>query len=498
VHLKLQTARFFQYFSLRWPLKAIVMSSMALFIHEGFAGVHGVRMFNQFETARVVFDLEDRSRYTISKLDGPARIVVDFNHKISGKSYDLLITKNCFVKGFRQGLRGLENERFVFELRGKSKFEATVLEPTSENSYRLVVDIQSSKSSLLGKGSFVTETVNKATKSQKIIVAIDAGHGGRDVGAIGAAGTYEKDINLAVAEQLAALVEENPVMEVVLTRRGDSYVKLRRRLAVARNHKADVFVSIHADAFKDQRVKGSSVYILSRNGANGEAARWLADKANEEQLVGGASLVNKDKLLSGVLIDLSQAASIKASSLLADAVLRELGKLGPLHKNTVQKAAFVVLKSPDIPSILVEMAFISNPLEEKRLTNVSHQKDLALAIYKGIVKYSSESLSEKNGMVFRTHKVIRGDNLSVLGERYSVSINDLKKMNNLDSNLLFVDDTLKIPALGDGSFREHRIVNGDTLSHLAVRYGVGVASLKIFNGLSNEKVYVGDVIRIPW
>jgi N-acetylmuramoyl-L-alanine amidase len=267
---------------------------------------------------------------------------------------------------------------------------------------------------------------------------------------------------------------------------------------VARNHKADVFVSLHADAFKDPQVKGSSVYILSRDGADGEAARWLADKANKEQLVGGISLDNKDSLLSSVLIDLSQAASIKASTLLGDAVLKELVKIGPLHKKTVQKAAFVVLKSPDIPSILIEMAFISNPLEEKRLTNAKYQKDLALAIYEGIVNYSSGGDSEKTGMIFRTHKVIRGDNLSDLGNRYSVSISDLKEMNNLDSNLLFVGDTLKIPTLSGRSFREHRIVRGDTLSDLGVRYGVSVMGLKDFNGLRTEKVYVGDIIRIPW
>jgi N-acetylmuramoyl-L-alanine amidase len=498
VTFKSQAVSFSSYHFFRWSLKAITMLYMIVFINESFAGVNAVRMSNQFDTARVVFDLEERSRYTVSKLENPARIVVDFSHKISGNLADFPIKKNCFVRGFRHGLHGSKSERFVFEVRGRSKLVSFLLEPTGEIGYRLVVDIRSSEILLSGKDPSLEGTANKPAKSKKIIVAIDAGHGGRDVGAIGASGTYEKDINLAVAEELANLVKGNSSMNVVLTRRGNSYVKLRRRLAVARNHKADVFVSLHADAFKDPQVKGSSVYILSRDGADGEAARWLADKANKEQLVGGISLDNKDSLLSSVLIDLSQAASIKASTLLGDAVLKELVKIGPLHKKTVQKAAFVVLKSPDIPSILIEMAFISNPLEEKRLTNAKYQKDLALAIYEGIVNYSSGGDSEKTGMIFRTHKVIRGDNLSDLGNRYSVSISDLKEMNNLDSNLLFVGDTLKIPTLSGRSFREHRIVRGDTLSDLGVRYGVSVMGLKDFNGLRTEKVYVGDIIRIPW
>lgn len=485
-------------FSLFFLLKTVTAFCLILSFGDGFAGVNAVRMSNQFDTARVVFDMEENSDYTVSQLKNPARIVVDFSHKSSGKPYKLDIKKNSFIRGFRHGLRGLKSERFVFEVRGQSKILSTLLQPTTEVSYRLVVDILPLEVLSVAKEPAEGGIVSTPNKKRRIVVAIDAGHGGRDVGAIGAAGTYEKDINLAVAEQLASFVNANSGMDAILTRRGDSYVKLRRRLAIARNHKADVFVSIHADAFRDPRVKGSSVYILSSSGASGEAARWLADKANKEQLVGGISLDNKDSLLSSVLIDLSQAASIEASTLLGRAVLEELKKIGPLHKKTVQKAGFVVLKSPDIPSVLIEMAFISNPSEEKRLTNAGYQKKLALAVYEGILKYSIGESSEKSGMVFRTHKVVRGDNLSELGARYSVSIEDLKKMNNLDSNLLFVGDTLKIPALGGRSFREHRIISGDTLSDLGVSYGVSVASLKRFNGLRTEKVYVGDIIRVPW
>ena len=487
-------------FSLFSLLRTIAIFCLILSFGDGFAGVNAVRMSNQFDTARVVFDMEQTSAYTVSQLKNPARIVVDFSHKSSGKPYNLDIKKNSFIRGFRHGLRGLKSERFVFEVRGQSKIVSTLLPPTAETGYRLVVDIRPLEAVSEAKDKEPTTggIVSRPSKNRRIVVMIDPGHGGRDVGAIGAAGTYEKDINLVVAEELASLVNANSGMDAVLTRRGDSYVKLRRRLALARNHKADVFISIHADAFTDPRVKGSSVYILSRSGADGEAARWLADKANKEQLVGGISLDNKDRLLSSVLIDLSQAASIEASTSLGKVILEELAKIGPLHKKTVQKAGFVVLKSPDIPSVLIEMAFISNPSEEKRLINSGYQKKLALAVYEGILKYSVGKSSDNSGMVFRTHKVVRGDNLSHLGARYSVSIDDMKKMNNLDSNLLFVGDTLKIPALGGRSFREHRIISGDTLSDLGVRYGVSVAGLKRFNGLRTEKLYVGDIIRVPW
>jgi len=206
-----------------------------------------------------------------------------------------------------------------------------------------------------------------------LIVAIDAGHGGKDVGARGPSGTHEKDVVLAIARKLAALVEKEPGMRPVLVRDGDHFIRLRDRMQKARKQHADLFVSIHADAFDDHRARGSSVFVVSERGATSEMARILADQENAADLAGGVSLNDKDELLKSVLLDLSQSASIEASMNVADNVLGELKQIGNVHKSRVQQAGFMVLKSPDVPSILVETAFISNPAEERLLRDSRHQ-----------------------------------------------------------------------------------------------------------------------------
>jgi N-acetylmuramoyl-L-alanine amidase len=224
-----------------------------------------------------------------------------------------------------------------------------------------------------------------------VLIAIDAGHGGDDVGAIGASGTYEKDITLLVARELKRMIDEQPGMKAVLTRDDDYYVGLRERMDKAREAKADLFVSIHADAFRDRRVQGSSVFVLSQRGATSEAARWLADRENAADLVGGVSLDDKNHVLKSVLLDLSQTASLEASLQVANDVLHSLSRIGAIHHTQVQQAGFVVLKSPDIPSLLVETAFITNPREEQRLRNDKFRRELATAVRDGIVSYFNES-----------------------------------------------------------------------------------------------------------
>jgi N-acetylmuramoyl-L-alanine amidase len=231
-------------------------------------------------------------------------------------------------------------------------------------------------------------------KNQPIIIAVDAGHGGKDPGAVGGSGTREKDVTLSIARELARRIDREPGMKAVLIRDGDYFLTLRQRIQKARKHQADLFVSVHADAFKDTGSKGSSVYVLSQRGATDEAARWLAARENSADLAGGVKLHDKDEVLAQVLLDLSQTATIDASFLLADRVLGELGRLGPLHKEAVQQAGFLVLKSPDIPSILVETAFITNPSEERRLKDPAHQRRIASAIFSGLHAYALERLPD--------------------------------------------------------------------------------------------------------
>jgi len=329
-----------------------------------------------------------------------------------------------------------------------------------------------------------------------VIVAIDAGHGGRDVGAIGVTGVYEKDINLSVSEKLAVLINQTPGMKAIQTRRGDVYVKLRTRLAVARNEKADLFVSIHADAFKDPKVRGASVYVLSSKGASSEAAKYLAKRANFEQVVGGVSLTNKDEFLSRTLIDMTQAAAIEESKLLGQEILAQLKVLGPVHKKRVEQAGFVVLKSPDIPSVLVETAFLSNPLDEAKLRKRDFQTRLSNSLYQGIISYLNKHQINLNiARGFKSHTVAKGDTLSQLGVKYGVRAVDLRLANNLEDSVIRVGERLKIPS--GRTIKRHRVARGDTLSELSEFYGVSVRAIKVANGIKKDTITIGTVLKIP-
>ncbi len=226
-----------------------------------------------------------------------------------------------------------------------------------------------------------------ASKHDKFVIAIDPGHGGQDPGAHGTNGTEEKQVVFAIAKKLAKLINSQPDMKAVMVRKGDYYVGLRKRMQIARTANADLFISIHADAFQDTTVKGSSVYVLSESGASSEAALWLAKSENASDLIGGVSLEDKEDVLATVLLDLSQSATKQASIDVAQSVLKSCHAMGELHKNDVQKAGFMVLKSPDIPSILVETAFISNPSEEENLLNTEYQTKMAGAIFEGVRDY---------------------------------------------------------------------------------------------------------------
>lgn len=226
-----------------------------------------------------------------------------------------------------------------------------------------------------------------AETARPLVIAVDAGHGGEDPGAIGKSGTREKNVTLAVARALASRIDAEPGMHAYLTRDSDVFVPLRTRIVSAARAQADLFVSVHADAVADRDISGASVYVLSAHGASSEAARRLADRENAADLVGGVSLKDKDPLLASVLLDLSQSAAMSASEVAAQAVLRELDQVGDVRKSQVQRAGFLVLKSPDIPSMLVETAYITNPVEERKLGDARHQEEIAAAILTGIKAY---------------------------------------------------------------------------------------------------------------
>ena len=337
----------------------------------------------------------------------------------------------------------------VFDLNQEVRSRTFVAGPNDEYGDRLVIDLHQQ-----GNVRAVKRASEGNASGRDVVITIDPGHGGRDPGAVGRGNTYEKDIVLAVSKLLAAKINAEPGMRAVLTRNSDRYVDLRDRMEIARRSKSDLFISVHADAVKDRSARGASVYALSLKGATDEAARRLAERENASSLVGGVSLSDKDAVLASVLLDLSQNAAIGASIEVGDEVIRELSRVGRMHRRTVQQAGFLVLKSPDVPSILVETAFISNPDEEKLLRNRKHQEKLAAAILTGVRAYFYDN-PPPNTMIAMNqkrvpsrqvnHVIPRGDTLSEIAERYNVSMSAIRSANKLRSDQVKIGQTLKIP-----------------------------------------------------
>jgi len=342
--------------------------------------VQGVRTWSAPDNTRVVFDLSGPTRYRVFTIQGPQRVVVDL---IGAR----LEQKDHFLRGIRHGRHG-RDLRLVFDLKDKVVPKGFLVPPEGPYGHRLVVD-------LVGTAPPAPPSVAprhaRRPGQRDLIIAIDAGHGGEDPGAVGASGAQEKQVTLAIARRLARLCNREPGMRAVLVRDGDYFIPLRDRVKRARAQKADLFVSIHADAFPDSRAGGSSVYVLSPHGASSEAARWLAERENAADLVGGVSLDDKEEPLKAILIDLSQTGSLEASLDVGGRVLNRLTGLGRVHHTAVQRAAFAVLKSPDIPSILVEAAFITNPEEERKLADPAHQERLATGVLDGLRAYFLET-----------------------------------------------------------------------------------------------------------
>ncbi len=345
--------------------------------------VKDVRVWAGPDATRVVFDLSAPAKYEVMTLSNPERVVVDIAHASAADFARSLPTNQGFIKQIRLGEQGNGDLRVVLDLAANASPKSFPVGPSGSYGHRLVVDLEP-------VAARAPPTVVKSAADihgRDIIVAIDAGHGGQDPGSIGKRGTFEKNITLAIAKRLKERVDREPGMRAVLTRDGDYFVPHRERIARARKHQADMFISIHADSFHDRSVVGSSVYVLSARGASDESARWLADRENASDLVGGVSLDDKDDVLKSVLLDLSQGASMSASVDAAEKVMDSLYAMGNITRRGVKHAGFLVLKAPDIPSLLVETGFISNPTEEARLISPKHQRRLADAILKGVRDY---------------------------------------------------------------------------------------------------------------
>jgi N-acetylmuramoyl-L-alanine amidase len=364
------------------------------------AELTATRLWPSPEYTRITLELSQPIAHKYFQLSNPDRLVVDLEGLVPGARLDelqkQLSAEDPYVATIRSGLNRPGVTRLVIELKAAVKPSVFQLQPLGEYGHRLVLDLYPQQEldalALLALGKPVSESASAVPQYARLItVAIDAGHGGEDPGAVGASGTHEKDVTLAVARKLKQKLDAVENMRGVLIRDGDYFIPLAKRVNKARAVKADLFVSIHADAFIRPQARGSSVFALSENGASSVAARWLAKKENEADLVGGVNIDVKDPFLKRTLLDLSQTATINDSLKLGRSVLKEIGGVNTLHKPHVEQAGFAVLKSPDIPSILIETAFISNPEEEKRLKDEAYQNKLVDAIVAGIRDYFEQN-----------------------------------------------------------------------------------------------------------
>lgn len=428
-------------------LLAFICLLLSLQAQSANLSIDGLRLWAAPDHTRLVFDTSGVVDHSIFSLSNPDRLVIDIKDTRLKTALPSISEDEHYIQGLRSAQRKGDVLRVVLDLKQKISPKSFVLKPNSQYGHRLVVDLYGKQQAAQDKPKVVKSVNDQGLRD--IVVAIDAGHGGEDVGASGPRKTREKDVVLAIARKLKTLVDAEPGMRAVLTREGDYYVGLRKRMQIAREHKADLFISIHADAFRDPRVRGSSVYTLSNRGASSEAARWLAESENASDLVGGVSLDDKDELLASVLLDLSQTGTRQVSMDAADRVFRQLRKLGKTHGRKVQQAGFVVLKSPDIPSMLVETSFISNPTEEKRLKDPHHQRKLAKSLLSGIRSYFHASPPPGTYLAARQprqHVISRGETLSVIAQQYKVSLASLRSANGIAGDHIRVGQVLRIPS----------------------------------------------------
>ncbi|WP_374091358.1 N-acetylmuramoyl-L-alanine amidase [Pseudomonas sp. TH10] len=436
--------------------------------------VNSVRLWRAPDNTRLVFDLSGPVQHSVFTLTAPDRLVIDINGASLGAPLSVN-SANTPITAMRSAQRTPTDLRVVIDLKKAVTPKSFTLAPNAQYGNRLVVDLFDDAADAapipaptnVAKVAPVPVTPSEpAIKlppapagKRDIIVVIDAGHGGEDPGASGSRGQREKDVVLAIARELQRQVNGMKGFRAELTRTGDYFIPLRGRTEIARKKGADLFVSIHADAAPSAAAFGASVFALSDRGATSETARWLADSENRSDLIGGAgnvSLDDKDRMLAGVLLDLSMTASLTSSLNVGQKVLTNIGRVTPLHKQRVEQAGFMVLKSPDIPSILVETGFISNANEANKLSASGHQQALARSISSGVRQFFQQNpppgtyiawLRDSGKIVQgpRDHRVGPGETLAMIGVRYQVSPATLRSANNLKSDELKVGQHLTIP-----------------------------------------------------
>lgn len=449
--------------------------------------VRSVRLWRAPDNTRLVFDLSGPVQHSVFTLAAPNRIVIDVSGAQLSARLDQLSLSNTPITSVRSAQRSPTDLRLVLDLSAAVSPKSFTLAPNQQYGHRLVVDLFDEEAPGVSGAPVAAPTAPAANTAntakipavpavpavapsklppipdgkREIVVAIDAGHGGEDPGALGPGKKiFEKNVTLAISKELQRQINAEKGFRAELVRTGDYFIPLRRRTEIARKKGADLFVSIHADAAPRAAAFGASVFALSDRGATSETARWLADSENQSDLIGGAgnvSLDDKDRMLAGVLLDLSMTASLSSSLNVGQKVLSNMGSITPLHKRRVEQAGFMVLKSPDIPSILVETGFISNPNEARKLSTTSHQQALARSITTGVKQFFQQNPPPGTYVAWlrdtgkiapgpREHVVTSGESLALIAQRYQVSLSALRSANSLRSDTIKVGQTLSIPA----------------------------------------------------
>ena len=475
------------------------------------ASIDEVRMWRAPDHTRLVFDLSEEVSYNLFTLDNPHRVVVDIQNSILLGDLSELEFVSSPIENMRSGSRNDNDLRIVLDLNKQIEVSSFTLQPNSELGNRLVVDLYDSVTGSVPSNPVVNPISPISSDAKReIVVAISAGHGGEDPGSIGYDGRIkEKNVTLAISRYLRDYFDSIPGYRPVMIREGDYYVELKRRPQIAREGRADLFVAIHADWFRSSRANGVTIYALSGDRADRENARRVTEKENSSDLLGGVggdlAIGSLDDDVALTLVSLQMAWSMEQSLIAGTSVLASLDGVSRLRRDKVQQASFQVLNSPDIPSILIETGYLTNPDEAKRLNSSSYQRSMAQAIAQAIMNYFYDAPPEdtlvawqkENGITPGTYTVKPGDSLSVIAQRFDLTTIALKSLNNLSSNMIRIGQVLNLPGASSITISEHTIRSGETLSGIADRYSISLARLRTVNNLSNDRILVGQVLKIP-
>ncbi|WP_444883462.1 N-acetylmuramoyl-L-alanine amidase [Microbulbifer sp. PSTR4-B] len=431
-----------------WRSLVALVTGLVIALPLMAAEVEGVRLWRAPDHTRLVFDLSGPAEHKLFTLSGPHRVVVDIADTQLKAQLDTLDLKGTPIAQVRHARHNKKDLRVVLDLKQQINPRSFSLRSHELLPDRLVLD-------LYDKVENQEKTLQQVSTERDIVIAVNAGHGGEDPGALGPRGLREKDVVLAIARKLHKELDRERGFSAKLVRTGDYFIPLRQRVKKGRKMRADLYISIHADAFTRKEARGAGVYAVSSRGATSETARFLAQRENESDLIGGAgdlSLDDKDDTLAGVLLDLSMTATMNASLDIGASVLNSLASFTHLHKKKVEQANFSELRNPDVPSILVETGFITNPYESRRLSDPKFQQRMAEKLSEGIVAYFRANppagtwLATNKPAKSRRHVISRGETLSGIAARYRISVASLKKANGIKNSVIRVGQTLSIPS----------------------------------------------------